>query len=181
MKHFFLLQVEQRIPKVSKKSVLMDEETELTVKKTTECEGKNRRDDPSPGNTEPFFFTQVSTCPVSLISILLPVYLGSITFFNLWVYSCLPERHGELGANTVSLSLFWMLLPVQAADVSEYEFDLGAGEREAAEGEDGTVPEKCDYCKMLMDAKPNPGVAEPFGEDCSFTCSCLFLSIFIEP
>ncbi|XP_035480838.1 X-ray radiation resistance-associated protein 1 isoform X2 [Scophthalmus maximus] len=100
--------VEQRIPKVSKKSVLMDEETELTVKKTTECEGKNRRDDPSPGNTEPFFFTQ-------------------------------------------------------AADVSEYEFDLGAGEREAAEGEDGTVPEKCDYCKMLMDAKPNPGVAEPFG------------------
>lgn len=64
----FVLQVEEKIPKVSKKPQMMDapcpaqtqdEETEETVKKTLEPEGKDSRNDTLQENTEQFFVTQV--------------------------------------------------------------------------------------------------------------------------
>lgn len=73
----FVLQVKERIPKMSKKLLLMaatcpaptqDEETEVTVKKTPEPEG---RDDTFQEDTEHFFVTQVCIRPVSVIFILL--------------------------------------------------------------------------------------------------------------
>ncbi|XP_034462425.1 X-ray radiation resistance-associated protein 1 isoform X3 [Hippoglossus hippoglossus] len=91
--------VEERIPKVSKKHLLMDEET---VKKTSEFEGKNNEDGPLTENTDNFFVTQ-------------------------------------------------------AADVSKLD------EKETAENEDATVPEKFHHYQTLMDAKPNPGEVEPVG------------------
>ncbi|XP_071317002.1 X-ray radiation resistance-associated protein 1 isoform X2 [Trachinotus anak] len=55
----------------------------------------------------------------------------------------------------------------QAADVSEYEFDLQADETETAGNEDrkedDSSPEKFDCFEMLMDAKPNPEVVEAIG------------------
>ncbi|GAA6232269.1 X-ray radiation resistance-associated protein 1 [Lates japonicus] len=106
--------VEERIPKVSKKPQLMDapcpaqtqdEETEETVKKTQEPEGKDSRNDTFQENTEQFFVTQ-------------------------------------------------------AADISEYEFNLRAEEtpENKETKEDDTIPEKFDCYKMLTDAKPNPDV-----------------------
>nr|XP_019941635.1 PREDICTED: X-ray radiation resistance-associated protein 1 [Paralichthys olivaceus] len=49
--------VEERIPKVSKKRLLMDQET---VKKTPECDGKNNEDGPFTENTDNFFVTQAA-------------------------------------------------------------------------------------------------------------------------
>uniref|UniRef100_UPI003AAD63C3 X-ray radiation resistance-associated protein 1 n=1 Tax=Centroberyx gerrardi TaxID=166262 RepID=UPI003AAD63C3 len=55
----------------------------------------------------------------------------------------------------------------QATDVPDYEFNLPSDEEEKAENtersEDDTIPEKFKCYKMLMDAKPNPDVAEPAG------------------
>lgn len=77
-----------------------------------------------------------------------------------------------------------MLFHVQAADISEYEFNLRAEEtpENKETKEDDIIPEKFDCYKMLTDAKPNPDVVvAPIGEDCSFTCSCLFSCIFLKP
>lgn len=71
---FFVLQVEERIPKASKKPLLMDalrpahtqdEKSELAVERTPESEGK--RSDTLQENTEHFFVTQVCACTVSVI------------------------------------------------------------------------------------------------------------------
>ncbi|XP_038565043.1 X-ray radiation resistance-associated protein 1 isoform X1 [Micropterus salmoides] len=52
----------------------------------------------------------------------------------------------------------------QVTDVPEYEFDRGADKKETAErNNDSAVPERFTCHEMLMDAKPNPDVVEPFG------------------
>ncbi|KAM9348900.1 X-ray radiation resistance-associated protein 1 [Symphorus nematophorus] len=62
--------LEERIPKVSKKSLLMDapcpahtERSELTVKRIQECEGKNSGHNTLQENTQHFFVTQVTDVP----------------------------------------------------------------------------------------------------------------------
>lgn len=58
--------MEDRIPKVSKKSLMMDtprpaqaEKSEMTVKRTPDSEGMKGGDDTRRENTERFFLTQV--------------------------------------------------------------------------------------------------------------------------
>lgn len=77
-------------------------------------------------------------------------------------------------------SRYWILFHVQATDVPEYEFDLQADEKETIENKDYIITEKFPCYKVLLDAKPTPDVVEPVGEDGSFTCSCLFLYIFLN-
>ncbi|KAG7236714.1 hypothetical protein INR49_000608 [Caranx melampygus] len=100
-------QVEERIPKVSKKQMLM----ELSGPSETQ-EGQNSMDDTFPENTDHFFVTQ-------------------------------------------------------SADVSEYESDLRADEKNTVGNDDNTeddrIPEKFNCYKMLRDAKPNPEAVEPIG------------------
>ncbi|XP_049448063.1 X-ray radiation resistance-associated protein 1 isoform X1 [Epinephelus fuscoguttatus] len=64
--------VEEKIPKVLKKPVLMNapcpfqthvEKSEATVERTRESEGENSRDDTLQENTEPFFVTQATDVP----------------------------------------------------------------------------------------------------------------------
>lgn len=72
----------------------------------------------------------------------------------------------------------------QATDVPEHEFDIQADEKETAENKqrnkDDAIPERFACYELLMNAKPNPDVVEPVGEDSSFTCSLLFLYIFLQ-
>lgn len=83
----YVLQVEEKIPKVLKKPVLMNapcpfqthvEKSEATVERTRESEGENSGDDTLQENTEPFFVTQVCTCPVFVVSICLLCFSLSI-------------------------------------------------------------------------------------------------------
>ena len=71
-------------------------------------------------------------------------------------------------------SHYWVLFHVQATDVPEYEFDLQADEKETRENKDDIITE------TFPCYKPAPDVVEPVGEDGSFTCSCLFLNIFLN-
>lgn len=82
-----ILQVEDKIPYVSKKALLMDapcpaqtqaEKSEETVKRVAESEGMNSRDETFQEHTEHFFVTQVYTCPVFVIFILLVLVKNTI-------------------------------------------------------------------------------------------------------
>lgn len=65
----------------------------------------------------------------------------------------------------------WMLCLFhgQTTDVPDYELNLQPDETETAGSKDGveddTTAEKCKYYKMLIDAKADPDVVEPVGEE----------------
>lgn len=81
--------------------------------------------------------------------------------------------------------LYWLSLCAQAADIPEHDFYLQTCEEETSQNkethEDEAVPESFSFYETLMDAKPNPDVLEPVGEDCGFNCSGLLLQIFFKP
>lgn len=72
-----------------------------------------------------------------------------------------------------------VLFHVQATQGPEFECDLQADEKEISANKADTIPER--FYEMLMDTKPNPDVVAPVGEGGTFSCSCLFVDIFLKP